>query len=337
MKELRLGLMSPGTWGKNIIKSCQKSGAVEIVACASRRYETALKASEEFGITAAKSYEELLKMDIDGVIIASCHDEHYARTLEAAKAGKHVLIEKPIANTIQEAKLMAQACDDANVVLSVGHSQRRLPGPRTLKRLFESGEYGSVVNALAYVGLQGIDMYGLGHWLLDGKKNPGGSLYMMGVHFIETFQYLMGPIEKATGFTVTGMKGTTIPEAASGVFAFKNKSLGYLGSHYIAPYNSTASFYCEKAIFHMEKFGRELYIQDSPFPTIERRTFPLDPNPYNDPVYEELEEFAMCIETGKKPETGAAEAILALAGIRALMISSQEQRTLTLEEIIERY
>jgi len=337
MEQIRLGIMSPGTWGRNIIRSSQKSDRVRVVACASRSFGSAQKAADEFGIKAVKTYGDLLKEDIRGVIIASPHDEHCARTLEAARAGKHVFIEKPIANTVREAKEMAAACSESGLTLSIGHSQRRLPGPRTLKRLISTGEYGTPVNAGAYVGLRGVDMYGLGHWLLDGKKNPGGSLYMMGVHFVETFQYLLGPMKKASGFMLEGLKGTTIPEVAGGIFEFEARCLGYLGSHYIAPYNSTASIYLEKAIFHMEKFGRELFIQDSTFPTIERRPFPLDPTPFNDPVQEELVEFADCISAGKKPETGAVEAILALAGIRALMISARENRPVSVEEIIDKY
>ena len=258
-------------------------------------------------------------------------------TIAAASAGKHVLIEKPIANTLKEAKEMAAACKAARVVLSVGHSQRRLPGPRTVKRLLESGAYGAAVNATAYAGLQGIEMYGLEHWLLDGKLNPGGSLYMMGVHFAETFQYLLGPIRRVSGFTIEGLKGSTIPEAAAGIFEFNEKCLGYLGSHYIAAYNSTTSIYCEKAIFHLEKFGRELFIQDSPFPTIERRPFPMDATPYGNPVREELEEFAACIRGEKTPETGPEEAVKALAAVRGILISARENRPVTLEEIIERY
>lgn len=335
MSKLRLGLMSPGTWGKNIIKSSYNSENVEIVVCASRRFESAKSVADEFDILAAKDYQSMLEMDIDGVIIASPHDEHYQRTLDAAAAKKHVLIEKPIANTVQEAKEMAQACEKAQVVLSVGHSQRRLPGPRTLKRIIDSGEYGAPLHATAHVGLDGVEMYGLEHWLLTGKHNPGGSLYMMAVHYAETFQYLIGPMQQASGFVLRDLKGTTIPEFASGVFKFERDCLAYIGSHYIAPYTSTASIYLEKAIFHMEKFGRELYIQDSPFPTIEQRPFPLDEMLYTDPVLEELEEFAQCIREGKKPETGAPEAIDALAAIRALMRSGESGKFVSLAEIKE--
>ena len=337
MEKIRLGLASPGIWGSNIIKASKESSSVEIVACSSRRVETARKAAEAFGIKAVASYEDLLAEDIQGVIIASPHSEHLGQTWLAAQAGKHVLIEKPIANTAKEAKKMVAACEKAGVVLSIGHSQRRLAGPRTLKRLFESGEYGNPVNAVAYVGLQGIDMYGTNHWLLNGETNPGGSLYMMGVHFVETFQYLIGSITSVGGMVVRDLKGTTIPEIAGGIFQFEKPCLGYLGSHYIAPYNSTASFYCEKAIFHMEKFGRELYIQDSAFPTIERRPFPLDATPYDNPVLEELEEFGLCIREGKQPETGAVEAISALAAVQGLMVSAKEHRMIDLAEIIAKY
>lgn len=333
---VRLGLMCPGTWGKSILEAARGSQKVRITVCASRTSLTAEKAAQEYGIRAAGGFEELLREEIDGVVIACPHHLHHEQTIAAARAGKHVLIEKPIANTVREAREMAGACRQAGVVLSVGHSQRRLAGVRTAKRMIASGAHGQPMNATAYAGLRGVDMYGLGHWLLDGDKNPGGSLYMMGVHFTETLQYIIGPIRRVSGFAVRDFAGTTIPEVAVGIFEFRKKCLGYLGSHYVAPYNSFITIYCEKGTFYLEKFGRELYFQDSPFPKIERRPVTLDPVPFDSPLREELEELADCIRLGKKPETGADEAIAALAAIRGIMVSAAEGRPVTLEEIIER-
>jgi predicted dehydrogenase len=185
--------------------------------------------------------------------------------------------------------------------------------------------------------LMGISMYGPQHWLLDDTANPGGSLYMMGVHFTETFQYLMGPIRQVSGFVVRNTAGTTIPEIAAGVFEFEGNCLGYLGSHYVAPYNSTSSIYCEKGIFHLEKFGRELFLQEAPFPKIERQVFPMDATPFGNPVCEEIEEFADCINGLRKPETGPEEAMAALAAVRGIIISAREKRPISIQEIIEHY
>jgi predicted dehydrogenase len=337
MEKIKLGLMSPGTWGRNILKSIEKSDKVKIIVCASRNKQSAEMAGKDFNLKVANSYNELLKEDISGVVLPTPHHLHYEQTLMAAEAGKHVFVEKPIANTIQEAKGMELSCEKAGVILMVGHLQRRLPGCRTAKRMISSGEYGLPINAIAYAGLQGVEMYGLGHWLLDGKLNPGGSLYMMGVHFTETLQYIMGPVKTISGFEVRNFAGTTIPEVAAGIFEFEKKRLGYLGSHYIAPYNSFITIYCQNGIFYIEKFGRELYFQDSHFPKIEKKEFKLDPTPCENPIQEELEEFADCINGIRKPETGAKEAIAALAAIRGMMISAKEKRTVTLEEIIEKY
>lgn len=337
MKKIKLGLMSPGTWGRNILKSIEKSDKVKIIVCASRSKQTAEMAGKDFNLKVANSYNDLLKEDISGVVLPTPNYLHYEQTLMAAEAGKHVFVEKPIANTIQEAKKMEHVCKKANVVLMVGHSQRRMPGCRTTKRMISTGAYGLPVNAIAYAGLRGVEMYGLGHWLLDGKLNPGGSLYMMGVHFTETLQYILGPIKNINAFEIRDFAGTTIPEVAAGIFEFEGKCLGYLGSHYIAPYNSFITIYCQNGIFYIDSFGRELYFQDSHFPKIERKKIELDPTPFSSPVLEELEEFADCIQGIKNPETGAKEAIAALAAIRGMMISAKEKRTVTLEEIIEKY
>jgi len=202
MEKIKLGLMSPGIWGRNILKSSKYSNKIEIVVCASRSKETAKKTGKEFNLKVVDTYNDLLNEDIKGVLLPTPNHLHCEQTLAAAKAGKHVFVEKPIANTIEEAKKMDHACKDAGVVLVVGHSQRKMPGCRTVKRLITSGKYGLPINAIACLGLRGVEMYGLGHWLLNGKLNPGGSLYMMGVHATETLQYIMGPIKNINGFEV---------------------------------------------------------------------------------------------------------------------------------------
>jgi predicted dehydrogenase len=338
MSKIKLGLMSPGTWGWNILKSAQYSDKIEIVVCSSRSKETAEKAGKEFNIRTVDSYNDLLNENVEGIILPTPNHLHCEQTLAAASAGKHILVEKPIANTLKEAKKMDDACKSAKVVLMVGHSQRKMPACRTAKRLIDSNKYGLPINAIACLGMQGVKMYGLGHWLLDGKLNLGGSLYMMGVHAADTLQYIIGPIKNISGFEIRNLMGTSIPEVASGIFEFKEKRLGYLSSYYIAPYNSFIEIYCEKGIFYIGKFGRELYIQNSVFPNIDRKKISLDPTtPYKDPVHEELDEFADCISGKREPETGAKEAMDALAAVRGIMISADEKRIVSIEEILEKY
>ncbi len=337
MEKVKLGIMSPGSWGRIILESIKSSSKVEIIVCASRSKETAEKAGKDFSLKVVDNYNDLLKENIEGVILPTPNHLHCEQTIMAAEAGKHVFVEKPIANTIEEAKKMERYCKKDKVVLMVGHSQRRFPGCRTVKRLISSGKYGLPINATAYVGMRGVEKFGLGHWLLDGELNPGGSLYMMGVHSTDTLQYIMGPIKNINGFVIRNLAGTTIPEVAAGIFEFKDKRLAYLGSHYIAPYNSVITIYCQNGIFHIESFGKELYFQDSYFPKNERKRIELDPTPFSNPIREELEEFADCTQGIIYPETGAKEAIAALAAIRGIMISAREKRMVTMKEIIEKY
>lgn len=337
MNKIKLGLMSPGTWGWNILKSAQYSDKIEIVVCSSRSKETAERAGKEFNIKTVDSYVDLLNENIEGVILPTPNHLHYEQTLAAARAGKHIFLEKPIANTLQEARKMDEVCKSSKVILMVGHSQRKMPACRTVKRLIDSGKYGLPINAIACLGLQGVEMYGLDHWLLDGKLNPGGSLYMMGVHAADTLQYIMGPIRNISGFEIRNLMGTSIPEVASGIFEFEEKRLGHLSSYYIAPYNSFIEIYCQKGIFYIGKFGRELYLQNSVFPKIEREEILLDHSMFKDPIHEELEEFADCILGIREPETGAKEAMLALAAIRGIMVSAQEKRLICIKEVLEKY
>jgi predicted dehydrogenase len=330
--KVKLGLMCPGVWGRTILDSTKEAQRVTITACASRKKDTAVTAAGKYDVKAVESFDRLLKEDIQGVVITCPHHLHAEYAIAAAEAGKHVFLEKPIANTVKEAFQIKRACSDSGVVLMVGHVQRRFAACRTAKRMIDSGDYGAPRSVIACAGMRGVEHYGLGHWLLDGVTNPGGSLDMMAVHFAETLQYLIGPIEVVSGFELREIAGTTIPEVAAGIFQFKNKCIGYLGSYYVAPYNSFLTIYCERAVFYIDKFGRELFLQESRFPTIERLPVKLDKTPFDNPIREQFEEFGKCILGNEEPETGADEAIAALAAIRGIMVSAQEGRPVSIEE-----
>ena len=90
------------------------------------------------------SYEEMLALDdLDGVILTTPNSAHRPGA-EAAAAGKHVFVEKPVSNTIADGRAMIEACAQANVVLAVGHSCRRHGALRHLKKMMDEGELGRV-------------------------------------------------------------------------------------------------------------------------------------------------------------------------------------------------
>ncbi len=126
---VRLGLVGTGTWSGAIGNAMLKSNRVELVTCFDPVAVKRKALSEKFGCDREKSYEDLLKRDdIDGVHLTTPNAIHAEQAILAARQGKNVFVDKPIANTIADGRRMIEACKKADVVLMVGHHFRRLAG-----------------------------------------------------------------------------------------------------------------------------------------------------------------------------------------------------------------
>ena len=147
---VRVGLVGIGSWSGVIADATQRSKKVKLVTCFSRTPEKRMEYSKRYGIDQEKSYEDLLKRkDIDGVLLVTPNAVHAEQTVLAAQYGKHVFVDKPIANTLDDGRKMVEACQKAGVVLQVGHHMRRLAGYRKIKELIDKGAIGKPVMAEA--------------------------------------------------------------------------------------------------------------------------------------------------------------------------------------------
>jgi xylose dehydrogenase (NAD/NADP) len=146
-QQLRWGIMGCANIAKHsVIPGIQKSKHNQVVAIASRTLATAQQTAEQLNIpTAYGSYEELLQDEqIDAVYIPLPNHLHKEWTLKAAAAGKHVLCEKPIALTADEAAEMIAACQDAGVHLAEAFMYRHHPRYQLLKEVIASGDIGEI-------------------------------------------------------------------------------------------------------------------------------------------------------------------------------------------------
>jgi D-xylose 1-dehydrogenase (NADP+, D-xylono-1,5-lactone-forming) len=191
-RRLQWGIIgSAGIAKKSVIPGIQASEKGAVAAIASRSLDSAKETAEKFGIPKAYgSYEELLADDsIDAVYIPLPNHLHKEWTIRAAEAGKHVLCEKPIALTAQEAEEMAEACEKANVVLAEAFMYRYHPRWERIREIIESGEIGE---------LRGI--HGTFTFNNAGDRNNvrnkrawgGGGLYDVGCYPISAARMILG-------------------------------------------------------------------------------------------------------------------------------------------------
>jgi predicted dehydrogenase len=172
--------------------------APQLAVLVGRDAERAAAAATKFGWeTSATDWREVVERDdIDLVDICSPGDTHAEIAVAALAAGKHVLCEKPLANTVGEARAMAAAADDAQavgVLSMVGFSYRRVPALTFARDLVQSGRIGTLRRVQAnYLQDWLVDEHGPMTWRLDKALAGSGSLGDIGAHAVDAVQFITG-------------------------------------------------------------------------------------------------------------------------------------------------
>jgi xylose dehydrogenase (NAD/NADP) len=189
---LRFGVIGFGAFAERAVLPAMRAlEGVEVVALQKRSLAEAEAKARSHGIPLAfDSVEKLVAHpDVDAVFIVSANAAHCPETLAAARAGKHVIVEKPMALNAREAEQMIEACRDAGVRLMVGHLVRFSPLVRRIREVIRSGALGTVTYARADFVYDGR----MSHrdWLHDRALAGGGPVFDIGVHCLDTLRCIL--------------------------------------------------------------------------------------------------------------------------------------------------
>ena len=199
-KILRLGIIGCGgiANGKHMPAE-KRNPRAEMVAFCDIIPERAQKAKEEYGTEDSAvytDYKELLKDEtIDAVLVLTHNKEHCRITVDALNAGKHVLCEKPMATTYEEAVKMIEAAKKNNKVLTIGYQNRWRPDSMYMKQMAKDGEFGDVYYAEAIaIRRRAVPTWGV---FIDEEKQGGGPLIDIGTHALDLTLHMMDNYEPA--------------------------------------------------------------------------------------------------------------------------------------------
>ena len=172
---LRVACIGMGWWSDVLADAMQRSGKFEIVACYSRSEDKRTKFAAKYGCRPAPSYEAMLAgRDIEAIVNTTPNDVHLATASAAAAAGKHVFLDKPIANTVADGHAITQACSKAGVVLALGYQRRRESHFRWIRQQIDAGRFGKLVNAEANISRDRLGKIDLTSWRYQAAGMPGG-------------------------------------------------------------------------------------------------------------------------------------------------------------------
>lgn len=188
---LKVGVIGVGSISRSHINAYLANENVELAALCDIHEERLQEKGEQYQVEALYSrHEELLANDeIDAVSVCTWNDSHAEIAIAALEAGKHVLVEKPLSMTVEEAIAIEEAVEKSGKILQVGFVRRHGENTKILKNFIDNDDFGEIYYAKASC----IRRLGNpGGWFSDQTKSGGGPLIDLGVHFIDLTWYLMG-------------------------------------------------------------------------------------------------------------------------------------------------
>jgi predicted dehydrogenase len=327
---LTVACIGMGWWSDVLADAIKRSGKLKIGACYSRSKEKRNAFAAKYGCRAAASYESILDdPSIEAIVNTTPNNVHLETTRAAARAGKHVFLDKPIANTIADGRAICAACRESGVVLAVGYQRRRESQFRWIRREIDAGTFGKLVNAEANISRDRLGKIDLGSWRYTADGMPGGVMLQIGIHYIDVLEYLLGPVKAVSAMLAQLVLPGDNPDVASLVLEHANGALSTVN----ASYASASEYYV------MNVYGKEasaFYDLHQGLRFLKRGAERSEPvaTPKIDAIADELEEFARAVRGEGRPEMSGERATASLAVIRAGIHSAREGRRVAVADVL---
>ncbi len=245
-KKLKWGVAGCGRFAEMaFLPAIQLLRKNDVVSLFSHDKERAKELAKKFGVANAFSdYDEFLKSDTNCIYVASANSDHYEQVIKAAKAGKHILSEKPLSVTAKESEEMLEVCKENNVQLAVNYVFRFNPLIKKAKELI-SKEY---IGKLVSISLNfNVDFIPGSNFRYNKELSGGGAIRDLGTHLIDLLRFFGGEIKEIQGYVDTVIYKSDVDDFSAGIVQFQKGGYGYFN----------ASFNNKKAFNRIEILGHK--------------------------------------------------------------------------------
>ncbi|MGD8545502.1 MAG: Gfo/Idh/MocA family oxidoreductase [Candidatus Bathyarchaeota archaeon] len=299
MKKLGTAVIGTGFWGKNHARVYSEMEETELLAICDINAERAEAVATQFGVEPYTDVSKLLKRkEIEAVSVCTWSTSLGSVALKALKAGKHALVEKPMAKSVEEAKKVLKTAEKKELQLTVGFLMRFIPGVQEIKRQIENRQIGNLVCATARRVSQWPERVG-----------DVGVVKDLAIHDIDITRYLFGEDPIAVYAKIGRMKHRKFEDYAQIMLTFRENRNAFIESNWLTPYKTRILVVTgSEAIMRLDFITQELTREDAK-QTMQPRI------PWKEPLKLELQRFTKCVLEKEKP------LITGMDGLKALRIA----------------
>ncbi|MCA0970498.1 Gfo/Idh/MocA family oxidoreductase [Halobacillus litoralis] len=259
MKKLNVAVIGCGSIArKRHLPEYHSNSQVNIVAVCDVVEERAKEMAEVYGALPFTNYMDAINLaEVDAVSVCLPNYLHASVTIESLDAKKHVLCEKPMAISIEEAEAMNQAAERNEKKLMIAHNQRFVSSHQKAKQLLDSGELGKVYSFRTTFGHGGPENWsidGSSSWFFNKEAAFVGAMGDLGVHKADLIRYLIGEVSEVGAFVETAAKSnTTVDDNAVCILKMDSGVVGTLTASWSYSTNDNSTvIYCEKGTLQLE-------------------------------------------------------------------------------------
>ena len=237
MKKIKWGVIGcGGIADRRTLPGMMLSDKAELLAVMDANSDAAEACKEKYGAKYAfTKYEDVLSVpEIEAVYIASPVFFHKEQAIAAAKAKKHILLEKPVALTVSEAEEIKKACEENGVKISIGFLMRFHGYHQKIKEIIAEGKIGEIVSMRGQFTCWYPDI--IGAWRQKKATSGGGALVDMGIHVIDLIHYITGlKATQVAAFNQTQTFNYEVDDSSNVIMKMDNGSVAYVDSNFNIP------------------------------------------------------------------------------------------------------
>lgn len=226
---LNAAIVGLGWWGKTLVRAVQGKGDIQVVTGATGRRAMAEDFAAEQGFTLKDSLAEVLAdPQVQAVILATPHLDHEDHMIAAARAGKHIFVEKPFTLNKASAERAMAAVQEAGVVIGLGHNRRFHPHMDLLRARVRAGELGTILHVEGTMTAPNGLFLKPDSWRVDPRQSPAGGMAGLGIHMVDSMIDIIGPIAEVTCKSLHRAVPSGAQDTTSILLSFRDGPTGYV-------------------------------------------------------------------------------------------------------------